>query len=203
MKWNQARGSVMLAMAAASLVVVVACVGDDPAPSSTTAGDVAALCEQYCDAVTQNCKDANSQYASFEECREMCAFMPAGKEGVRENSIQCRLAQAKAAGSKETCAASGPFGGGVCGTRCEGFCRGVVGNCGTDPYPDEGTCIETCNTFTFDPNLPEGPSLPIDGDTLNCRGVHLRLSLHAKIPHCSHTARISDVCNDGGDAGAH
>src|SRR5262249_45691697 len=108
----------------AALVVaagVEGCLGDDPLPTATAAPDASAdasgsLCEEYCQSVTGNCKDANSQYASFAECQALCAFLPPGREGVKENSVQCRLAQAKAAGSKETCAAAGPFGGDICGT---------------------------------------------------------------------------------------
>jgi hypothetical protein len=211
-----ARIGLGLGMMAATAVSAEACVGDPPATSSTPTqqqdaggGDTDAggpsLCDQYCQAVTGNCKEANSQYASFAECQEMCALLPAGVEGVKENGIQCRLAQAKAAGTKDSCLAAGPFGGAVCGTRCQAFCSLVAANCGSQtapPYPSESTCQEECATLTFDPAQPEGPTGPLGGDTLNCRGQHLRLSLHDKGTHCPHTAVNSAVCKpEAVDAG--
>ena len=109
-----------------------------------------------------------------------------------------RLAQAKLAASKEACVSAGPYGGDVCGRRCEAFCTVVEANCSATappPYSSRSTCIETCNGFPFDPKVGEGPDQPFKGaDNLNCRGFHMILSLEDKVGHCPHTGATSATC---------
>ncbi len=115
--------------------------------------------------------------------------------------MECRLAQAKLAATKEACIIAGPYGGDVCGRRCEAFCTAVENNCASlgpaAPYGSRATCIETCNGFRLDPLVGEGPDQPFKGqNTLNCRGFHMILSLDDKATHCPHTGLVSATCVD-------
>lgn len=190
------------------VTVVGACVGDESQePTSTTDAN---LCVSYCSEISKRCTGPSRQYRTDDECLAACGALPAGRTGDgQRNSVSCRLEQAKKAGSLSTCVEAGPFGGGVCGSRCEAFCAINAKNCTAErtdnkaPYGGEGDCIEECRAFAFDPAEGEGPDQAFDGgDTINCRSHHLILSLKDPVPHCSHTTVVSVRCTKGGDGGA-
>ncbi len=184
------------------------CVGDDPAlVDGDAAGGADPVCNRYCAEITNNCKGPDRQYRDPAECAKFCALLTPGSAGDKGvDTVECRLAQAKLAASKEACVSAGPYGGDVCGRRCEAFCTVVEANCSATappPYSSRSTCIETCNGFPFDPKVGEGPDQPFKGaDNLNCRGFHMILSLEDKVGHCPHTGATSATClnrDAGGD----
>lgn len=186
-------------------LVWVACVGDDPplVPESTSGK----LCGEYCSRVMTNCTADRAQYRSENECLAACQHLPEGtKDDVHSNSVGCRLRKAEEGG--DSCSAAGAFST-ICGEPCDGFCSIVSGNCGValSPYTDEGSCIETCHGFVFDPGAGTGPKPDPSGpDTLNCRCYHSILSLDppGRAVHCGHTGVTSAVCKPSGthaDAG--
>jgi hypothetical protein len=187
----------------------VACVGDKPSIDEPTTADASTnadaggggdLCPTYCTEVAKSCTGANRQYRNAEECLRACALLPKGTEEDRElNTVGCRLRQARAASSLDTCIVAGPFGGGKCGSRCEAFCDVVVGNCAelgsASPYNSKSTCLEECPRFVLDPAEGEGPDQVSAGnDSLNCRTHHSILALGDKVVHCPHTGVVSPVC---------
>ena len=206
---RRAFGALLVATSGAT--VFAACVGDDPGPAPIGEADASAspeasspdgdgggdLCATYCAEIARACTGPNRQYRDDQECMRACALLPQGTEddGAR-NSVGCRLRQARAATSLESCIVAGPFGGGTCGTRCEAFCDVVMGNCvELAPFGSRSTCLEECPKFVFDPNEGEGPDQKSDGnDTINCRSHHAILALDDKVVHCPHTGTASPVC---------
>src|SRR5690242_16076037 len=48
-------------------------------------------CAAYCSLVMEACKDEHAQYASKDECLELCKRLPAGDAGDTEsNTVACR-----------------------------------------------------------------------------------------------------------------
>jgi hypothetical protein len=207
--WQRTKRALGALVAVTALIVsasvsFTACVGDSPPP----AGD---MCERYCSTVAGACTGPNRQYRNDAECRAACAHLPEGTESDGAlNTVGCRLRQARAAATTDQCNAAGPFGGGVCGSRCESFCTITARACGEElgplqPYRSEATCLEQCSLFTFDPDEGEGPDQPFSGnDTVNCRSHHLILALQDAEGHCPHTAPASSVCRSASptDAGS-
>lgn len=197
------------------LIGLAACVGDPaPAPDLTDVdGGGGDSCPAYCDAVLANCTESLRAYDNRDQCMKMCAFMPKGAEGARENSVECRLTQAKAGSSRDACLAASAYGGNVCGNRCDVFCDLVDKNCiqtqgDAAPYKSKSDCVEACHAFTYKADGFEGPGEAASGanDSLNCRMYHLILSLDDRVNHCPHVAVQSAVCIGaavGQQAGAH
>ena len=182
----------MLVGACSAAAVVVACSASDPAPAP--AGD--ALCSTYCNRILAECTGADTMYRDSAQCMTACKDLdPVNETGETGNTVKCRVGQL----DKKNCRSAGPLGGGVCGQRCDGFCKIVQATCSTQaapPYPDLGTCTEECNTvLRFDPAAPEGIEQPFTGeDTLNCRVQHLLLAFKDPNPHCNHVAVQSAQC---------
>lgn len=182
----------------------------DPHPASTlisadAGGD---LCATYCSEIAKSCSGANAQYRDTTECLSACALLEPGTEqdGALD-TVGCRLRKARAATDLAACVVAGPFGGGVCGDRCDAFCTIVDKNCSkttAPPYDSRASCIETCDAqFKLDTTAGEGPVHDLSGhNTLNCREYHAMLSLgaNAAAAHCPHTGVVSTVC-PASDAG--
>lgn len=179
--------------------------GDDPTPAASAAdagtdGSASAgVCDRYCTSVIKSCGVILRQYRDDKECHEACALMTPGSEGDKNvDTVQCRIAQAAIATNKDQCVAAGPFGGGLCGARCDAFCNLVQGNCASQganaPYASKADCTEACLKFRFEPTAGEGPDPVLEEDTLNCREFHFMLSLNDKVNHCPHTGVVSAVC---------
>jgi len=184
------------ALAVTFLVVTTACVKDDPGPSAPVS------CEGYCTEIQKTCGGDSEQYRSTTECVAACKLLDLGTEADGDvNTVGCRLRRAKVAKSKEDCAAAGPFGGGVCGSRCSSFCKMLGQNCATQGTPipfggSEANCNEGCGSLRFDASEGESTKQEFNGgDTLNCRQFHLILSLSDQAGHCGHAAVPSATCN--------
>jgi hypothetical protein len=208
--WQRTKRALGAVVAVSALIVSAsvsstACVGDSPPPAGET-------CETYCSTIARSCTGPNRQYRDEKECLATCGKLPEGDESDGAlNTVGCRLRQARAAATLEQCTAAGPFGGGLCGSRCEAFCAINARTCGEElgplqPFRSEATCLEQCSLFTFDPDEGEGPSQDFSGnDTVNCRSFHLILAQQDAEGHCPHTAPASSVCRSAsptGDAGS-
>jgi hypothetical protein len=194
--------------------LVSACVGEDAVapPAGDGGADTGASqdrCVEYCSTVNKNCTGENRQYRDDAECMRVCVLLEPGAEGDRtQNTVSCRLANAKLGQTKAICANAGAWGGDVCGKRCETFCAVNAASCGTlgaaAPFADKADCLEkACPVLRFDPVVGDSPDQAFEGDdTLNCRSFHLVLALeNALATHCPHTKLVSPVCRVR-DAGA-
>lgn len=182
-----------------SVTLPVACVSEDPGATATPL-----TCDSYCTEILKSCGGDNRQYRSRDECLTTCKLLDLGTERDGDvNSISCRLRKATSAKTLSDCVAAGPFGGGVCGQRCDAFCQMIGANCLTVSSPpfqgSQATCNEICPTFKFDPTEGEGPNQSAFSgkDTINCRSHHLILSLAGpadRETHCPHADAVSAQC---------
>lgn len=159
-------------------------------------------CENYCDLVMAACTDDNLQYASRAECLAVCALLPLGKDGAKnESSVGCRELYAGGPAKTDSvayCAAAGPFGGNLCGDRCNAFCQLTVAACTPDagkggPYKSYADCQTACAQLVYSDAGGEGPGGPQDGDTLNCRLFYLRGAVFDP-SKCVHVSADSGAC---------
>lgn len=178
-----------------SVVLPVACVDADPEPVLSLS------CSSYCTEIAKSCGGANVQYRNREECIKVCGLLDLGTEKDGDvNTIGCRLRKAKSAKTLGDCVAAGPFGGGVCGTRCAAFCTMIGKRCldtASPPFEgSEATCNEQCPNFKFDEEEGEGPNQKAftGKDTINCRSHHLILALSDPERHCPHADVVSTQC---------
>ncbi|MBX3233406.1 MAG: hypothetical protein KIT84_33970 [Labilithrix sp.] len=176
-----------------------------------SAPPVEASCEKYCELVTENCTEANAQYASKAECLSFCEHLPLrepsrGGDEISSPSVACRQYWADAPSKTSPtsyCLAAGPFGGNTCGDRCTAFCTAVLSICPADapnaPYADQPECATACTAFAFrdagNDGGGESPGGPAEGDTLNCRLHHLRAAL-SQPAKCKDVRRESPTCKD-------
>ena len=163
----------------------------DPLDGGDAASDSGAVltppsCMKYCDLVQENCKGDHAQYAFLSDCTTFCQHLPPGDpfDKEKEASLACRqyYAGSPAKAQPEAyCVAAGPYGGGICGDRCTGFCQITLSTCSPDagayaPYASLPDCKTACAEYTFkDAGVDgggEGLDGPTSGDTLNCR-LHL------------------------------
>lgn len=161
-------------------------------------------CEAYCNAVVQNCP--NAEYNNVPTCLALCpAFDPGQSTDTSQDSLGCRAHYAAlAATDPSNCRAAGPLGGGVCGNDlCNTFCAldtfvciannaqfdgGEIG-CETD-------CVADFDTYVTD----AGNDLALStGNTLNCRVWHLEAAVGGGATelntHCPHTGVVSAFCH--------
>lgn len=175
---------------------------DTSAPDTSAPDTGASLtCATYCAAVMNSCLHASAQYGSLSSCMAECAQFPVGTAAdVTGNTLGCRahFASLAAVTPAASCPAAGPYGGGVCGTRCESFCLLEQSLCSSavapPPYADAQACATGCAGFTFD-NSGESVQGPAAGDTLNCREYHLQAAyFQSAVVHCPHVAVSSATC---------
>ena len=204
---------IALIVAAVAVRSLVGCVGDDAVgftapPDSGADSGGGDPCPSYCDSVVASCTGPLRAFDNPKQCLATCALLPPGKPGDKVNSVECRLPSAKAGGGRETCATASAFGGGVCGDRCDTFCELVDRNCiaplgASAPYASKSDCVEACKKMTFDPTGVEGMGQDVAGlDTLNCRMLHLILSVDDRVGHCPHVGVVSSTCKGTKDASA-
>ena len=179
---------------------------------------VSLQCEEYCNLVG-NTKDSVGvcpmNYSTRETCLGVCGRLEPGDpdEALKENSVACRLNQARAAeresGAERDsfCQAAGPGGNGACGSNCESFCMLSERNdvCGeiNAQIPD---CVEKCAAFGDSKRFNVGNAeeeFDHSGDTVQCRLVHVSnsSSLDAiqsfKETHCGHAeVHATSLCVD-------
>lgn len=185
--------------AALAVIVPIACISADPGLPVT--------CDEYCSVVQNKCTGVNAQYRNGDECKKVCGLFELGSFNDGDTgTIGCRLRKAREANDKPSCAAAGPYGGDVCGDRCEAYCTIADRECISDPavnaalhpFESKGDCSEACPNFRVEP-AEDGPPNTKDGaDTFNCRARHLIIAIDDPSPHCEHAGRVSRVC--GGDA---
>jgi hypothetical protein len=146
-------------------------------------------CAAYCSLVMESCSQAHAQYASTQECLAFCSRLPPGKAGASEgNSVACRQFYAGSPARLDAvayCLAAGPFGGGVCGDRCQSFCELTLDTCSPDagdaPYTSYPDCQGTCIGYAYRDGGVDGggepPTGPAAGNTLNCRLFYARTAV--------------------------
>jgi hypothetical protein len=155
--------------------------------------DAGSLCDQYCNAVLNNCTGEFAVYTDMDVCQATCHALPEGEPGDEKgNSINCRLSAAKLAPSLETdfyCAAAGPGGNGKCGADCEAVCTIIKAVCiGTNPhYATDADCLTACGKLpTLHGYSVFGPPNKYNGPTVQCRILHACNSTLEPDDHCPH-----------------
>jgi hypothetical protein len=154
-------------------------------------------CKDYCETVMKACTGSFSVYASREGCEGTCMALPPGDpvEPVGPN-MACRKRQADLALSTNEpaayCPAAGPGGAGTCGSNCEGYCTLLKATCPVQ-FGGMANCPQACaalrDTGRFDANADH------DGDTLQCRLVHVSNATGSKTApptHCPHAELASN-----------
>jgi hypothetical protein len=152
-------------------------------------------CQEYCDEVLANCTGEFAVYTTEVTCLGTCALLDPG-EAIEPsgNTVACRLDQAKKAASTEEpnvhCPSAGPGGNGVCGDNCESYCSLYEQSC-----PDEFENMVDCEAHCQ--GLLDLPTLEVerdhDGDTLQCRLVHVSSATVQPDPHCAHAWLIPSL----------
>jgi hypothetical protein len=159
-------------------------------------------CEDFCDEVGTICTGALEVFHSKEVCVAVCKKLPAGDpKAPKGNTLACRAKQAENAkvageGYEAYCAAMGPGGGDVCGSNCGGYCDLYSKVCPKDALDD---CQDKCKGLLDNGTLDAEKNH--DGDTLECRLVHVSNAALDPAVHCGH-ARIAHpdaYCVDGPD----
>jgi hypothetical protein len=148
------------------------------------------LCQEYCDVVLRACTGPNAVYSGPETCLGVCGRLPPGDplEPGDDETVVCRKHQAELADSSGEpnvhCPRAGPGGAGTCGTDCASYCLLLKAAC-----PDQASALTSCekqcsalkDDGTFDAKVNH------EGDTLQCRLVHVSSSTVDPATHCPHT----------------
>ena len=176
-----------------------------PACQTGTSGNTGnSLCQEYCSTVMQNCTSNFQVYVGRETCLSVCKLLPEGRAGEENvNSVQCRLGQAKLAGTIPEpaihCSAAGPGGNGLCGDTCESLCTITQGACAGEhqQFQSVGDCAETCSSVPaakaadgneyYDVVAKEMSS----GNSRQCRLWHASVATQSPNPHCTHAGGAS------------
>ncbi|WP_437649008.1 hypothetical protein [Sorangium sp. So ce362] len=155
----------------------------EPAP-------VSEACASYCADVMANCTGEHQAYSTLDTCHGVCAALPPGDplEPV-DNTLACRARQAGLAGRTGEpaahCPAAGPGGDGVCGSNCESYCMLQAAACSPELDTHE-ECIAKCA------GLPDADGFDVianhEGDTLQCRLVHVSSATVDPDEHCVHAS---------------
>jgi hypothetical protein len=154
---------------------------------------ISAQCKQYCDDVMRVCTGTDATYSTRDACLATCMLLPPGdpSEPSQGNTVECRQRQTTLAEIGEhslNCPRAGPGGDGVCGDNCESYCFLFSAAC--PDWKPLANCKEACSvlkdTKMFDVVVNH------DGDTLQCRLVHVSNAAANPTEHCPH-ARIVPV----------
>jgi hypothetical protein len=156
-------------------------------------------CAEYCDAVMANCTNENSVYTIRENCMGVCALLEPGipSEPGRTNTVACRHAAAREAATGEAdiaCQRAGPGGGDWCGNECENYCSLYSLACSREP--EQVRCVEQCAGLRDNGKLHATDDH--EGDSLQCRLVHVSSAPDDPVYHCGHARLVhpSKFCND-------
>jgi len=155
----------------------------DEAPAS-------AQCASYCNEVMANCTGTNAVYSGMQTCLGVCAKLPPGDAlEPAGNTVACRTVQAGLAASSSTgepelyCPRAGPGGADFCGTNCESYCLLLEKSCPTE-FQGVPSCTAKCAAFKdmkrFDVIADH------EGDSLQCRLVHVSSATVEPEDHCPH-----------------
>ncbi len=161
--------------------------GDAYVPPSD-AGLPEVSCNTYCTTVLSACSGTNAQYggttqqSQMDDCMHLCAAMTPGSYGDTKDTVGCRQyfadSVAMRGGSPTAmCPSAGPFGGGICGDRCDDFCKYALALCTTangnpQPWPTPAACVSDCMLYPWDPDAGEFD--PNDTNHWNCFEYHLQ-----------------------------
>jgi hypothetical protein len=176
--------------------------------SSIDAQSPAVSCASYCDSALNNCLSAPWQWPTSNQCAAECAIWQQGAYGDRTDSVGCRQQLANQATTDPSqCNAAGPTGAGVCGSRCDSFCRLTFAVCVNDathrhamnPFTNMNDCLTACQGFKLDPNAPELQSTATPSNTLNCRQYVLQQAWSdipggSAVAHCPALGTTSTEC---------
>ena len=171
--------------------------GEEPLPELD-------LCEQYCNALEENCTGNLAQFSDYQTCLDTCELLPRGAPNdVEVNSVHCRLAEAEKAGRLEPefyCPLAGPASAGKCGSSCEAYCDIMMGFCTSDStsglyfYEDEEACLADCAVLPM-AGEPYSAALHSIGPHFECRLFHACASNIDAEYHCGH-AFGDPPCNE-------
>lgn len=164
-------------------------------------------CGEFCDLVMANCTGANEVYHSRESCMGFCALLREGDvtEVDRGNTVACRMSAVTQVPNGEAdvlCQQAGPAGGtgeGVndrCGpSNCQNYCALFPKVCPEEAMNQE-PCVTNCQGLRDDGNLNSVDDH--EGDTIQCRLVHLSAATTEPASHCQHArlAKPSAYCTD-------
>lgn len=163
-----------------------------PNEGETESPPASEACIAYCDVVMASCTGENQVYSGLDTCLGVCARLSPGDplEPVG-NTIACRARQADLArrtGEPSVhCPAAGPGGAGVCGSNCESYCALRAAVCSPE-FSTQEECVALCaglkDVATFD--VIENH----EGDTLQCRLVHVSSATVKPDEHCAHANLI-------------
>jgi hypothetical protein len=153
-------------------------------------------CTDYCTTIMTACTGGNAQYKSEADCKKVCPYLTVGTlADTTGNTLGCRayrlgLAANDAGGN---CLGAGPYGGGLCGTRCESFCDIAMPACPLDgggPFAARSDCTTACAAYIYSDAGEIPGSGPGSGNTLNCREYHLQNAISTPVPHCGHIGPV-------------
>ena len=158
-----------------------------------------ASCTKYCELTLASCTGAFAQYTDLPQCVAVCETLPLGLLDDRTgNTIGCRQAYAGNVAKTDParfCPVAGPFGGGVCGERCDAFCAIALAICPKTPWATPPACVSACTNLSYvDAGSDaggEGLAGPTTGDTLNCRTRRLLEAIS-----------VPEQCEELGSSGA-
>jgi hypothetical protein len=147
-----------------------------------------AECKSYCETVMDVCQGANAVYTTVELCLGVCALLEPGDElEPVGNTLACRLQEAKSAEREpaDHCRFLGPGGGGKCGSDCEAYCDLFPQVCPDDvEYTTRASCLKACSGLTDQERFDVVKDH--DGDSIECRLVHLSSATVKPAEHCAH-----------------
>lgn len=158
-----------------------------------------ALCREYCEVALRACVGQFAVYSSTATCEATCALLPEGD--VLEptgNTVACRKREAELAEATGEaavhCPRSGPGGAGTCGDDCESYCALLEQAC-PSAFALTSDCVQQCrglkDTGAFDVIVDH------DGDTLQCRLVHVSSAAVNPAEHCPHAQLLPTApCDD-------
>lgn len=191
------RGIVGVSLSLASLALVWGCQSIADIEERTLGP-----CGEFCDTVMANCTGENQVYDTRQKCMALCELLPPGDtvEPERTNTVECRLRAAQQAGTavsedvERLCRTAGPEAL-DCKGPCESYCTLYAGACGEDQCGSHAACVHACSALldTDSYDLHEDH----DGDTLQCRLVHLSNASIQPTQHCHHSQIIKPTafCN--------
>jgi len=159
-------------------------------------------CSEFCDTVIANCSGQNLVYENRAKCMGVCQLLPEGKEEQNEpqgtNTVACRMREARLAKTSVVediprhCRSAGPEGL-DCGGSCENYCTLYEGACGEKQCGSHELCVAKCAALLDKPtfNLVDD----YEGDTLQCRFVHLSNATIQPQPHCDHAQIVAPTAH--------
>lgn len=150
-------------------------------------------CNELCDTVMANCKGDDQVYETKAKCMGVCKLLDPGDpndpEPQGQNTIACRLSEARFAANEGSenrnthCRSAGPEGLN-CGGSCENYCTLYERACKQVQCGSHENCVAKC------PGVRNEKSFGLvdnyEGNSLQCRFVHLSNATLAPTPHCGH-----------------